>query len=296
MTDRIMATFPSRDAPDAAQAGIAIARAAERTGVEFRYLLAQAQLESGMDPQAKANTSSATGLFQFIDQTWLAVLDRHGERLGYGAQAQAIETSDGRARITDPNLRQQILDLRFDPAASSLMAGALASDNGAELKTVLGRNPDASELYLAHFLGVAGASRFLGELASNPAASAVELLPRAAAANPAIFRHRSGAARSVAEVMEVIRRRVDRAMDHASPASTQGSLPIASPRTRFAELAQSNGPGLADAMPSRGGRHDHRSMADTLRRGFLIETPQGADLPGANHVRAAYDRLKGLGL
>lgn len=296
MTDRIVATIPPRDAPDAAQAGIAISRAAEETGVDFRFLLAQAQLESGMDPQAKANTSSATGLFQFIDQTWLAVLDRHGERLGYGALAQAIETSDGRARITDPSMRRQILDLRFDPTASSLMAGALASDNGAELKTVLGRNPDASELYLAHFLGVAGASRFLAELASNPAASAVELLPRAAAANPAIFRDRSGAARSVSEVMEVIRRRVDRAMGDAPPGAIQGSLPVATPRTRFAEIAQSTGPRLYDAMSGRSGQPDHRSMADTLRHGFLIDQPRGADLPGADHVRAAYARLKGFGL
>ena len=43
----------------------AIARAATRTGVDFDYLLAQARLESGLDPSAKAQTSSATGLYQF---------------------------------------------------------------------------------------------------------------------------------------------------------------------------------------------------------------------------------------
>ncbi|HCH95135.1 MAG TPA: lytic transglycosylase, partial [Erythrobacter sp.] len=60
----------------------AIARAATRTGVDFDYLLAQAKLESGLDPSAKAGTSSATGLYQFIDSTWLRTLDRHGAKHG----------------------------------------------------------------------------------------------------------------------------------------------------------------------------------------------------------------------
>ena len=56
----------------------AIARASEKTGVDFDYLLAQARLESGLDPDAKARTSSATGLYQFIDSTWLHTMDRYG--------------------------------------------------------------------------------------------------------------------------------------------------------------------------------------------------------------------------
>ena len=47
----------------------AIARASESTGVDFDYLLAQARLESGLNPDAKARSSSATGLYQFIDST-----------------------------------------------------------------------------------------------------------------------------------------------------------------------------------------------------------------------------------
>ena len=56
----------------------AIGRAANRTGVDFTYLLNQAKSESGLDPSAKASGSSATGLFQFLDQSWLAVVKRHG--------------------------------------------------------------------------------------------------------------------------------------------------------------------------------------------------------------------------
>ncbi|MCX7676587.1 MAG: transglycosylase SLT domain-containing protein, partial [Alteraurantiacibacter sp.] len=61
-----------------ARAEAAIARAAQATGTDFSYLLAQARIESGLNPAARARTSSASGLFQFIDQTWLATLDRHG--------------------------------------------------------------------------------------------------------------------------------------------------------------------------------------------------------------------------
>lgn len=292
MTDRIAATPIPQHPRDTAQAGQAIARAAERTGVDFRYLLAQAQLESGMDPRAKASSSSATGLFQFIDQTWLAVLDRHGERLGLGNLAQAIETTDGRSRVTDPAMRQQILDLRFDPTASSLMAAALASDNGAALEATLGREPDPSELYLAHFLGVAGANRFLGELASNPNGSAVELLPRAARSNPAIFRDPSGAPRSVGEVMEVIRRRVDRAMGQPAADPASFAFAASTPQSRFAAAAQETAPLLRSPAPRGAMESGRPSMAETLREGFLVGEQLAAGLPGQHHIRAAYAQLK----
>jgi hypothetical protein len=58
------------------------------------------------------------------------------------------------------------------------MAGELANDNRAALQTVLGRDPDHAELYLAHFLGADGATRFLTGLGANPDASAAALLPR----------------------------------------------------------------------------------------------------------------------
>lgn len=292
MSDRIAATPIPHHPRDTAQAGHAIARAAERTGVDFRYLLAQAQLESGMDPKAKASSSSASGLFQFIDQTWLSVLDRHGERLGLGHLAQAIETTDGRSQVTDPAMRQHILDLRFDPAAASLMAGALASDNRAALEVTLGRQPDASELYLAHFLGVAGADRFLDKLASDPNGSAVALLPRAASSNPAIFRHASGAPRSVGEVMEVIRRRVDRAMGESAVDPAAFTIAASSPQARFAAAAQEMAPLLRSATPPGADHGGRLSMAEALREGFLVGNRLASNLPGQHHIRAAYAQLK----
>jgi hypothetical protein len=122
----------------------AIARAAQATGVDFDYLLAQAKIESSLNPSARAPTSSAAGLYQFTSGTWLATLDRHGANHGLGWADAAIQ----RGRIADPAARAQVMALRFDPDASALMAAELARDNGNELAGVLGREPDHAELYL----------------------------------------------------------------------------------------------------------------------------------------------------
>lgn len=296
MTDRIFAaTAPATAVPPAASARAAIAQAAQRTGVDFDYLLAQARIESGLNPRAQAPTSSASGLYQFIDQTWLATLDRHGEALGYGDVARAIETRGGRARVIDPAMRQAIMDLRFDPQASSLMAGALATDNRIALQGVLGRDPDAAELYLAHFLGAGDASRFLSVLTTAPDSSAAALLPRAAASNRAIFHDPSGAARSVGEVMALIRERVDSAMAGAQPmpfaaAAPPASIPPAPPPPPGRTVP--GGPGFpASPAPARIAPAARPSMAETLRSAFAATS---AEAPA--HVRTAYARLEALGL
>lgn len=286
------AAAPSRSSGTQA----AIAEAAQRTGVDFGYLLAQARIESGLDPQARARTSSATGLFQFLDQTWLATIDRHGERLGFGQLAQAIETQGGRARITDPAMRDAIMGLRYDPSASALMAGALAGDNGVALQQVLGRAPDASELYLAHFLGAEGASRMLSTLQSAPDTPAASLLPGAARANRAIFYERGGTARSVAQVMDLVRNRMAGAMEQGFdlPAGSLESVPLpgaapTAPQRTFATPAL---PTLAALPPAGTG-----SMADLIDRTFGTGNGMGGGAaPGQAHVRRAYARLSALGM
>ena len=140
--------------PQQSRVSGSIARAASVTGVDFDYLLAQAGLESSYDPSAKAPTSSATGLFQFTEQTWLGMVDRHGQKYGMGWAAGAISAgSDGRYRVSDPTMRSQILNLRFDAEKSSMMAAEFASENRAHLRSGLGWEPESVDLYLAHFLG-----------------------------------------------------------------------------------------------------------------------------------------------
>src|SRR6202163_5029662 len=71
----------------------AIKQAASTTGTSFEYLLATAKMESDFNPTAGASTSSAHGLFQFIDQTWLGTVKEAGARHGYGNYGDAISKS-----------------------------------------------------------------------------------------------------------------------------------------------------------------------------------------------------------
>lgn len=181
----------------------AIAMASRRTGVDFSYLLGQAKIESSLNPTARATTSSATGLYQFIDQSWLAVIDKHGSDYGLGWASDAIsQGSNGRYYVADPELRQQILDLRKHPETASVMAAQHAADNKAYLEQKLGRDAEPVDLYLAHFLGVGGASKFLSVHDRAPGATAASLFPAAARANRSIFYDKAGQARSFADIRD----------------------------------------------------------------------------------------------
>lgn len=174
--------------------------ASDSTGTSFQYLLDTAQRESSLRADAKASTSSASGLFQFVEGTWLKTLKEEGPSLGLGQYADAItKTASGRYQVGDPAAREAILALREDPGVSALVAGALTRRNAESLKGDIGRDATAGELYIAHFLGARGASSLIGAAASNPSGSAAELFPQAARANPAIF-YDGGRERSVAEV------------------------------------------------------------------------------------------------
>ena len=191
----------------------AIAMASRRTGVDFSYLLGQAKIESSLNPTARAATSSATGLYQFIDQSWLAVIDKHGSDYGLGWASNAIQQSGGRYYVADPQLRQQILDLRKHPETASVMAAEHAADNKAFLESKLGREAEPVDLYLAHFLGVGGASKFLSVHDRAPDASAASLFPSAARANHSIFYDKQGNARSFAEIRDRFASKLQKGVD-----------------------------------------------------------------------------------
>src|SRR4051794_38112576 len=70
-----------------------VVRAAQVTNVDPAYLMALADKESSLLPDNKAHTSSAEGLFQFVESTWLEVLRRYGSKHGYAAEAEAIQVS-----------------------------------------------------------------------------------------------------------------------------------------------------------------------------------------------------------
>jgi hypothetical protein len=179
----------------------AIRDAARATGAGFEYLLNTAIRESNLNPNAKARTSSATGLFQFIDQTWLGTMKQSGKALGYGKYVDAItRTPQGKFVVDDPAMRREIMALRKDPTANAVMAGAFANSNAKVLNDRLGRKPTDGELYMAHFLGASGAARFIKAAEARPDAKAANYFPRAAQANASIFYDKQGGARSLKQV------------------------------------------------------------------------------------------------
>src|SRR5438552_5527396 len=199
--DRSNATAAAGVDPARVRVAGAIKQAANSSGTSFQYLLATAKMESDFNPTAGASTSSARGLYQFIDQTWLATVKDAGGQAGYGQYADAItKTSSGDYTVSDPAVRRAVMKLRDDPHAASAMAAALTQNNSFQLTGKIGRRPTDGELYMAHFMGVGGAAKLISYAVVNPIDSAAGLFPNAAAANRSIFFDRSGGARNVSEV------------------------------------------------------------------------------------------------
>ena len=198
-----MGNVASSIAPASSQRFQAVFEEASRvTGTRFDFLLRTAQRESGMRADAKAPTSSATGLFQFIEKTWLETMKEAGPQLGYGKQASQISQVGDKYYVQDRKARQEILALRNDPKASALMAGAYARKNEMQLAERLGRQIQPGELYAAHFLGAQGGGRLIELAQSKPDLAANKVFPEQARANKNIFYAKNGKARSVKQVYD----------------------------------------------------------------------------------------------
>jgi hypothetical protein len=178
--------------------------AGTKSGVDFDYLLQTAIRESSLNPKAKASTSTATGLFQFLEGTWLQVMKDEGPRLGYQNYADAItETKDGDFVIKDPELRAEVLKLREDPQIAADLAAAFTRNNGAYLQDKFGRMPSPGELYIAHFLGPKGAEKMFTAGLANPDQIAANIFPRQAKANRSIF-YADGQPRTIRQVYKAL--------------------------------------------------------------------------------------------
>ncbi|MEM8770605.1 MAG: hypothetical protein AAGD92_03040 [Pseudomonadota bacterium] len=176
----------------------AIRKASAATGVSFDYLMKTALRESSLRADAEAKTSTAAGLFQFIEQTWLGVVKKYGDRHGLAEAAGHIRQDEsGRFLIADTQQRAEVLALRFDADAAAALAGELAGENKRLLEEKLGRPATAADLYAAHFLGPAKAVNLLKADKSAPAA---EIVPSAAKANAPVF-YEGVRARTVGEVI-----------------------------------------------------------------------------------------------
>lgn len=183
-----------------------VVRAAKSTGSDPALLMAIADKESSFSPSAKASTSTASGLFQFVESTWLKALRTFGGRYGLAREAEAIdEGPDGDLRVYGRR-RSEILGLRNDPYLSAALAAEMLKRDGERIAERLGRPLTAGETYLIHFLGPDDAERFMAKVKDAPHMPAALLLPRPARANRPIFFARDGrriVARSVGEVHAV---------------------------------------------------------------------------------------------
>ncbi len=156
-----------------------IVDAARQVGVDPGLMLAIASAESGFNPNAKATTSSATGLYQFTAGTWSSMVTKYGSQYG-------IRSGDAQ-----------------DPRANAIMGALFVRDNANALAKA-GVAPDVQNIYMAHFMGAGGAIQFVHAMNRNPGASAASIFPAQAAANKSIFYAGDGAPRSLAQVYQLM--------------------------------------------------------------------------------------------
>ena len=272
----------------------AIAYASSATGVDFDYLLGQAKLESGLNASARASTSSASGLYQFIDQSWLSVVKKHGAEHGLSWAADAIQAGgNGRLTVGDAATKQAILALRNDPAVASIMAASSASDHAQSLQNTLGRAATGTDLYMAHFLGLGGATKFLSTMQANPSAAGASLFPAAAAANRNVFYGSDGSPRSLSDIYNRFADKLGNA-----GASATGSAGAAGVGYRYAAQALDAGDGATVVTGTGESATDAiawaRSMTGTAGKNGRTSNA-GLLRPTPDTARLAYMMLANMG-
>ncbi|MGO4284066.1 transglycosylase SLT domain-containing protein [Bosea sp. TAB14] len=180
-----------------------IVRASKVVGADPTLLMAVADKESSFSTAVKAQTSSATGLYQFIEQTWLGVIYEFGAKHGLVAETKLIGKSGRQFVVTDSSQRQRILDMRREPYISALLAAEMLKRDTLRLERALGRHLTGGEIYLIHFLGPDAAQTFIETMEETPGVKAAELLPKPAQANRPIFYVDAGGETKTLSVSEV---------------------------------------------------------------------------------------------
>ena len=181
-----------------------IVRAAREVGTDPELLMAIADKESSFATEVQARTSSATGLFQFIEKTWLGVVHKFGAQYGLSKESAVIVYGEDGWTVPSPEEKARILELRREPRLSALLAGEMLKRDAARIAGRIGRPLSHGETYLAHFLGPSDAERFMAKVVEEPRSAAAQLLPRPAKSNKTIFYANAGRRKvkslSVAEV------------------------------------------------------------------------------------------------
>lgn len=166
-----------------------IAAVAKMTGMDPVLLTGLIATESGFNSAAKPGTSAAQGLGQFIPGTWKTMMKKYGAAYGLAPGTPAT-----------------------DPRANALMTALFIRDNAKEIQPALpsGRKVNATDLYMAHFLGAGGYRTFL----KNPGVPAASIpgMGKAATANASIF-FDGGRARTTDEIVQLMNGRLGKNME-----------------------------------------------------------------------------------
>jgi hypothetical protein len=139
--------------------------------------------------------STATGLFQFIDGTWLDVIKKNAKVLGLSGSILEDRTA--------------LLALRSDPALNTKAAALYGAENAARIQADLGYKATDADLYMAHFLGGGGGVSFLRQLQQNPdapIAAVGDFLQNQIDGNKSVFFKKDGTVRTFREVYENVSR------------------------------------------------------------------------------------------
>ena len=154
----------------------AIRSAAQESGIDPHLLAAVAWRESRFDPEARSQRSSAKGLLQFTEGTWLQAIRDYGAQHGAGDYAAAVQTQrSGALGVPDARLRADILQRRSDPVLSAKLAADGMRLQQAAMQHRLGRSLRSADLYLLHVLGPSGSARFLSAVAQHPNQSSLHV-------------------------------------------------------------------------------------------------------------------------
>jgi hypothetical protein len=186
-----------------------------------KYLQATALVESSGNAKAKASTSSAGGMFQFIDSTWKQMVKEMG--------------------------KNYTLEDKFDPAKATEVMAYFTQKQQGQLEKGIGRKASNTDLYMSHFLGAGGATKFLNAMAKDPTQSAASLDPKAAAANKSIYFDK-GRERSLQEVYELMGKKITNA-EKAVEAGRWGGRAIPADVLAISNKIQSTN--TATAMPAQ---------------------------------------------
>lgn len=186
-----------------APVAVSLARASSNSGVDLGLLVGVASRESSFRPDAEADTSSAAGLFQFIESTWLGAVRDFGARHGLAREAGLISAS---GKVKNPDDRDAILALRHNHAIAAALAAEMLRRDARIMGAALDRQLTAADLYASHFLGVRKAVQLARLTRDQPGALAAKKFPAAARANRGIFYDRKGKRRQPRTVAAVYER------------------------------------------------------------------------------------------